>query len=59
MNNKSEQISECVGDAYDPKMKDNLNILAHSLYVLSKGTRYKQDVIDIINACYPEYFKTE
>lgn len=49
-------LSEIVGDAYGERV-NKLSVLCAALDFISKGTRYREDVIDIIKGCYPDYFK--
>lgn len=62
---KGDFIAELVGDAYRhvhapatctiPNQK--VSVLAAMVDILSRGTKYREDAIDIINGCYPDYFK--
>ena len=51
-------LSEIVGDAYGERV-NKLSVLAAALDFVTKGTRYRQDAIEIIKVCYPDYFKDE
>lgn len=51
-------LSEIVGDAYGERV-NKLSVLAAALDFVTKGTRYRQDAIEIIKGCYPDYFKDE
>lgn len=51
-------LSEIVGDAYGERV-NKLSVLSAALDFVTKGTRYRQDAIEIIKGCYPDYFKDE
>ena len=51
-------LSEIVGDAYGERV-NKLSVLAAALYFVTRGTRYRQDAIEIIKGCYPDYFKDQ
>lgn len=53
-----EELARIVGDAYDDRA-DKMSILAAALDFFSIGSRYRQDAMDIINGCYPEYFNED
>lgn len=67
MKKKDEILAELVGDAYrtvavpqtctTPDAK--VSVLAAALDIFSRGSRYRQDALDIIQGCYPQYFKEE
>ena len=64
---KRDLMSELVGDAYRyvpapptcsiPNSK--VSVLAATVDVLSRNTKHRQDALDIIKGCYPDYFKNE
>lgn len=61
---KQQLIAELVGDAYRelhstasctvPDTK--VSVLAAALDVFSRGSKYRQDAIEIIKGCFPKYF---
>lgn len=50
-----ERLSEIVGDAYYDKA-NKLSVLSAALDFVTRGTIYREDAIDIIKGCYPDYF---
>ena len=49
-------LSEIVGDAYCDRA-NKLSVLSAALDFVTKGTRYREDALDIIRGCYPQYFE--
>lgn len=62
--NKGQLIAELVSDAYRelkstasctiPDTK--VSVLAAALDVFSRGSKYRQDAIEIVKGCYPKYY---
>lgn len=51
-------LSELCGDAYCDRA-DKLSVLSAALDFISKGTKYREDAIEIIKGCCPHYFKDD
>lgn len=62
--NKSEDIAQLVGLSATPAPAweechvpdSKVKILALALDTISRGSKYRQDVIEIIKGCYPDYY---
>ena len=62
---RKDLIAELVGDAYAyvpatasatvPNQK--VSVLAAALDAFSRNSKFRQDAIDIIKGCYPQYFE--
>ena len=64
---KQDIIAELVGDAYacSPPRADctvpdsKVSVLAAALDVFSRRSKYRQDAIEIIQGCFPHYFREQ
>lgn len=52
---KSDRIASIVGDSFADR-KDERALMAAMIDELSKGTRWRQDALECIKGCYPQYF---
>ena len=65
MKSKADLIAELVGDAYAPMPPrpactvpdTRVSVLAAALDVFSRGSKYRDDAVEIIKGCFPDYFK--
>lgn len=51
-------LSELCGDAYCDRA-DKLSVLSAALDFISKGTKYREDAIEIIKGCCPYYLEKD
>ena len=52
---KSTRIASIVGDSFAVH-KNERSLMAAMIDELSKGTRWRQDALECIKGCYPQYF---
>lgn len=52
---KVERIASIVGDSFAVH-KNERSLMAAMIDELSKGTRWRQDALECIKGCYPQYF---
>ena len=55
---KSDRIASIVGDSFAVH-KNERSLMAAMIDELSKGTRWRQDALECIKGCYPQYFEGE
>ena len=52
---KANRIASIVGDSFAVH-KNERSLMAAMIDELSKGTRWRQDALECIKGCYPQYF---